>query len=101
MQSAAAVAGALARAGAPGGVLVEELPEIMRRAAPGADAGALIADLRKKQMLVDLTDAGTGPETPDQILAWNLGKAPQAALAAFERVSSTIPASGTSASSKT
>jgi molybdopterin-synthase adenylyltransferase len=87
IQGAAAAASALARAGAPGGILASELPEIMRGAAPSVDAETLIADLRKKRMLVDPADASSDPETPDQVLAWNVGRAPQAVLAAFERVS--------------
>ncbi len=87
MQSAAAIASALARAGSPAGVPLAELPEIMQRAAPGADADALIADLRKKRMLVDVADASPDTESPEQLLAWNIGRSPKAARAAFERVS--------------
>ncbi|MGA2761273.1 MAG: TOMM precursor leader peptide-binding protein [Candidatus Cybelea sp.] len=87
IQSAAAIAGALARAGAPGGVLVAELPEIIHRAAAEADADALIAELRRKRMLVDPADASPDAESPEEILAWNTGRSPKAARAAFERVS--------------
>ena len=93
IQSAAAIAGALARAGAPGGVLVAELPEIIHRAAAEADADALIAELRRKRMLVDPADASPDAESPEEILAWNTGRSPKAARAAFERTPSTCLAS--------
>lgn len=87
VQNAFAVASALARAGCAEGILLSELPEIMRAAGSEVEADALIADLRRKRMLVGLADADHDPETPDQLLAWNLGKAPRAVLAALDRVS--------------
>jgi bacteriocin biosynthesis cyclodehydratase domain-containing protein len=59
----------------------------MREVSPQVDAEELIGELRKKKMLVDPADASAARESPEDLLAWSVGKSPKSARESLRLVS--------------
>ena len=89
--AAEAVTRILAKAGSSSAGLQEsDLRDSLRDIWPHADVANLIAELRKRNMLVDGVANISYPETAEQVLAWNLGTNPAAAAASLDQVSINI-----------
>jgi molybdopterin-synthase adenylyltransferase len=85
-----AVARVLAEAGSESGSSLSDLRELIESSWPDVDANALIAELRKKKLLVEPAERASGPESPEELLAWSLVGDAKMCVAGFNQVTITV-----------